>query len=187
MLQGVFHPGYMRIHRDARPGPRTATARRLPRRGRRDRAPAEQTLRRDDGDRRRGATRSAGLPMIDEPRQAPDEAMDLSRLSALWRGAIEDEYGEAAVCRHARDRPEDARRGGKPGRRRGAGRNAVERARAEPPCGGGLIDGAGFSVRCAQVVGQDDDHDRARRSADRRRRDRPDFQEGTGLYRPDVA
>ena len=36
-------------------------------------------------------------PMIDEPRQAPDAAMDLSRLPALWRGAIEDEYGEAAV------------------------------------------------------------------------------------------
>ena len=36
-------------------------------------------------------------PMIDEPRQAPDESMDLSRLAALWRGDLEDEYGEAAV------------------------------------------------------------------------------------------
>jgi hypothetical protein len=32
-----------------------------------------------------------------EPRQAPDEAMDLDRLEAVWRGAEADEYGEAAV------------------------------------------------------------------------------------------
>ena len=35
--------------------------------------------------------------MIAEPRQAPDKSMDLARLGALWRGEIEDEYGEAAV------------------------------------------------------------------------------------------
>ena len=35
--------------------------------------------------------------MIAEPRQAPDESMDLARLGALWRGEIDDEYGEAAV------------------------------------------------------------------------------------------
>jgi anthranilate phosphoribosyltransferase len=32
-----------------------------------------------------------------EPRQAPDEAMNLDRLEAVWRGAQADEYGEAAV------------------------------------------------------------------------------------------
>jgi len=36
-------------------------------------------------------------PMIDNPRQAPDDSMDLSRLAALWRGAVDDAYGEAAV------------------------------------------------------------------------------------------
>jgi hypothetical protein len=32
-----------------------------------------------------------------EPRQAPDETMDLDRLEAVWRGAEADEYGEASV------------------------------------------------------------------------------------------
>ena len=35
--------------------------------------------------------------MMDEPRQAPDGSMDLSRLAAFWRGDVGDEYGEAAV------------------------------------------------------------------------------------------
>jgi hypothetical protein len=36
-------------------------------------------------------------PMIEEPRQPPDDSMDLARLAALWRGDLEDAYGEAAV------------------------------------------------------------------------------------------
>ena len=43
-----------------RADPRTAAARRLPRRGRRDRAAAGQTLRRDDGDRGPARSTSAG-------------------------------------------------------------------------------------------------------------------------------
>ena len=40
MLQGVFHPGYMAIHRGAGVLLGPAPARGVPRRGRRDRAPA---------------------------------------------------------------------------------------------------------------------------------------------------
>ena len=36
-------------------------------------------------------------PMMDDPRQAPDESMDPRRLAALWRRDGEDAYGEAAV------------------------------------------------------------------------------------------
>ena len=35
--------------------------------------------------------------MIDEPRQGPDENMDLSRLGRVWRGECVDEYAEAAI------------------------------------------------------------------------------------------
>ncbi len=96
MLQGVFHPGYMRLHRDAGlilGQPRLAVFR-----GeggeieRRPGKPCDLML----------AIDGAGLderwaPTIDEPRQAPDESMDLARLAALWRGDVEDAYGEAAV------------------------------------------------------------------------------------------
>jgi hypothetical protein len=34
---------------------------------------------------------------MEEPRQLPDEAMDLSRLLGVWRGDILDAYAEAAV------------------------------------------------------------------------------------------
>ena len=34
---------------------------------------------------------------MDDPRQSPDESMDLARLGAVWRGEIDDAYGEAAI------------------------------------------------------------------------------------------
>ncbi len=96
MLQGVFHPGYMRIHRDAGlvlGQPRLAVFRGEG--GEIERRPGKpcDVMMVVDG---------KGLderwpPTIDEPRQAPDATMDLSRLAALWRGDLEDTYGEAAV------------------------------------------------------------------------------------------
>jgi len=96
MIQGVFHPGYMRIHRDAGlilGQPRLAVFRGEG--GEIERRPSKpcDVMMAIDGK----ALDERWPPMIDEPRQAPDESMDLSRLAALWRGAIEDEYGEAAV------------------------------------------------------------------------------------------
>jgi len=36
-------------------------------------------------------------PMMEEPRQLPDESMDLSGLLAVWRGEAQNAYAEAAV------------------------------------------------------------------------------------------
>jgi anthranilate phosphoribosyltransferase len=96
MLQGVFHPGYMRIHRGAGlilGQPRLAVFRGEG--GEIERRPSKpcEVMMAIDG----RSLDERWPPMIDEPRQAPDESMDLSRLPAVWRGDIEDGYGEAAV------------------------------------------------------------------------------------------
>ncbi|RBP04091.1 anthranilate phosphoribosyltransferase [Roseiarcus fermentans] len=96
MLQGVFHPGYMRIHRDAGlvlGQPRLAVFRGEG--GEIERRPAKpcEVMMAIDGE----ARDERWPPTIAEPRQTPDDAMDLSRLAALWRGEIADAYGEAAV------------------------------------------------------------------------------------------
>ncbi len=96
MLQGVFHPGYMAIHRGA--GVLLGQPRLAVFRGeggeieRRPGKPADvlMTIKGRLEDER-------WPPMIVEPRQVPDESMDLTRLGALWRGEVDDEYGEAAV------------------------------------------------------------------------------------------
>ncbi len=96
LLQGIFHPNYMATHRDAalllgeknmivfrgeggeierRPGKPCETL------GIRDGEPFEERW----------------PPMMEEPRQLPDEAMELSRLLAVWRGDVRDAYAEAAV------------------------------------------------------------------------------------------
>ena len=96
MLQGVFHPAYMRIHREA---------------GLILGQPRLSVLRGDGGEIERRPGKPCDLtlvvdgasiderwpPMIDEPRQTHDGTMDLSRLAAVWRGEVEDLYGEAAV------------------------------------------------------------------------------------------
>ncbi len=96
LLQGVFHPAYMALHRGA---------------GVLLGQPRLAVFRGDGGEIERrphkpcdvmGATEAQLIeerwpPLIAEPRQAPDEAMDLARLGAVWRGEIGDEYGEAAV------------------------------------------------------------------------------------------
>jgi anthranilate phosphoribosyltransferase len=94
-LQAVFHPGYVAIHRDA------AIALREKRtvvfRGdggeneRRPNKPCETLLIAD------GVCEEVRWPAVFEPRQAPDETMDLDRLEAVWRGSQADEYGEASV------------------------------------------------------------------------------------------
>ena len=96
MLQGVFHPGYMRIHRDAGlllGQPRLSVFRGEG--GEIERRPGKpcDVMMAIDGE----GLEERWTPMVVQPRQAPDSAMDLMRLAALWRGAVHDEYGEAAV------------------------------------------------------------------------------------------
>ena len=96
LLQGVFHPGYMRIHRDAGlvlRQPRLAVFRGEG--GEIERRPGKpcDVMMAIDGE----GLEERWTPMIAEPRQAPDPEMDLTRLEGLWRGAVEDVYGEAAV------------------------------------------------------------------------------------------
>jgi anthranilate phosphoribosyltransferase len=96
MLQGVFHPGYMAIHRGAGlllGQPRLAVFRGEG--GEIERRPSKPSEVMMAIDGRQEDERWP--PMIAEPRQAPDESMDLARLGALWRGEIDDAYGEAAV------------------------------------------------------------------------------------------
>ncbi len=94
-LQAVFHPGYVAIHRDAAIA--LGEKRTLVFRGdggeneRRPNKPCDTLLIVD------GVCEEARWPAMFEPRQAPDETMDLDRLEAVWRGAQTDEYGEAAV------------------------------------------------------------------------------------------
>jgi anthranilate phosphoribosyltransferase len=96
LLQGIFHPGYMRIHQMA------AAALEQPHmavfRGeggeieRRPNKPCEVLTVHN------GETAEERWPvLLADPRQAPDEDMNLDRLPALLRGEIGDEYGEASV------------------------------------------------------------------------------------------
>ncbi len=96
LLQGIFHPNYMKTHRDA--------ALLL---GERNMA----VFRGEGGEieRRPGKpTETLGLiggveveerwpPILEEPRQLPDESMDLAGLLAVWRGEAKNAYAEAAV------------------------------------------------------------------------------------------
>ena len=96
LLQGVFHPGYVAIHRGA--GVLLGQPRLAVFRGeggeieRRPNKPCDVMMA-IDGE----LLDERWPPTIDEPRQPPDESMDLARLAALWRGDSADEYGEAAV------------------------------------------------------------------------------------------
>ncbi|WP_294541325.1 glycosyl transferase family protein [uncultured Rhodoblastus sp.] len=96
LLQGIFHPNYMATHRDAALllGERNMAVFRGEG-GEIERRPGKpcETL----GTRNGEAFDERWPPLIEEPRQLPDEAMDLSRLLAVWRGEVRDVYGEAAV------------------------------------------------------------------------------------------
>ncbi len=96
MLQGVFHPGYMEIHQKAAlllGQPHMAVFR-----GeggeieRRPNKPCEVLTVHE------GLAEEERWPvLLDDPRQAPEEDMNLGRLTAVLRGEAGDEYGEAAV------------------------------------------------------------------------------------------
>jgi len=96
MMQGIFHRGFMDIHAGAAKileQPRMSVFR-----GeggeieRRPNKPCEVWSVFD------GETTVERWPaMLPEPFQPADEDMDIENLGALWRGDIEDAYGEAAV------------------------------------------------------------------------------------------
>jgi anthranilate phosphoribosyltransferase len=96
VLQGVFHPGYMELHRRA--GALLGERRLAVLRGeggeieRRPNKPCE-VLVEDHGT----FSEERWPPMIPQPRQPPDGDMDVSRLDALWRGDAADAYAEAAI------------------------------------------------------------------------------------------
>jgi anthranilate phosphoribosyltransferase len=96
MLQSVFHPGYMDIHQKASEilgQPHMAVFRGEG--GEIERRPNKPV---DVKTVNNGVLAEERWPaIIPEPRQTPEENMDLSRLAALWNGEITDEYAEAAI------------------------------------------------------------------------------------------
>ena len=96
MLQGIFHPSYMAIHQKA--ALLLGQSHLAVFRGeggeieRRPHKPCEvRTV-------HEGAVAEERWPVLMlDPRQAPEDAMDLGRLTAVLRGETKDEYGEAAV------------------------------------------------------------------------------------------
>jgi anthranilate phosphoribosyltransferase len=93
-LQAVFHPSYVAVHRDAAlllGDERTIVFRGDG--GENERRPnkALETVLVSDG-----AVEEQRWPPIGDPRQPPDETMEIDRLIDVWRGAA-DEYGEATV------------------------------------------------------------------------------------------
>lgn len=96
VLQGIFHPGYADIHQGAASllgiG-RTAVFKGEG--GEAERNPDGACVVRSVIDGHMKA--EEWPPMFDGPRHLRDEAMDVRRLAAVWRGECADEYGEAAV------------------------------------------------------------------------------------------
>ncbi|MCI4680688.1 glycosyl transferase family protein [Rhodoblastus acidophilus] len=94
--QGIFHPNYMTTHRDAALllGEDNMVVFRGEG-GEIERRPGKpcETLGVRDG----VAFEERWPPIMEEPRQLPDEAMDVSRLLSVWRGDAHDAYAEAAV------------------------------------------------------------------------------------------
>jgi anthranilate phosphoribosyltransferase len=96
-LQGVFHPAYMSLHRDA---------------GRLLGQPGLTVFRGEGGESERRPNKpceTQGLAggenvdlrwpaRLEDPRLELDPTMDLARLAAVWRGDIEDIYADAAVA-----------------------------------------------------------------------------------------
>ncbi len=96
LLQGIFHPNYMKTHRDAAEllGERHMVVFRGEG-GEIERRPGKpcETLGIIDG----VAVEERWPPIMDDPRQTPDEEMDLAGLLAVWRGEAKNAYAEAAV------------------------------------------------------------------------------------------
>lgn len=96
MLQGVFHPAYMHLHRNAGRllGQRTLAVLRGEG-GEIERRPSKPC---DVFSLNDGAYSETRWPArLDDPRQEADEGMDLARLGAVWRGEIVDAYADAAI------------------------------------------------------------------------------------------
>jgi len=95
-VQGVFHPGYLAIHRGA--ALLLGQQRMVVFRGeggeveRRPNKPCELITLQEGV-----VGEEVWPPSLADPRLSPDEDMDLDRLGALWRGEISDAYAEAAV------------------------------------------------------------------------------------------
>ena len=96
LLQGIFHPNYMTTHRDAALllGEKNMVVFRGEG-GEIERRPGKpcETLGVVDG----VAFEERWPPLMEEPRQLPDESMEVSRLLAVWRGEADDAYAEAAI------------------------------------------------------------------------------------------
>jgi anthranilate phosphoribosyltransferase len=96
LLQGIFHPNYMATHRDAAlllGEPNMVVFRGEG--GEIERRPGKpcETLGVADG----VAVEERWPPLMEEPRQLPDESMEVTRLLAVWRGEAEEPYAEAAI------------------------------------------------------------------------------------------
>jgi anthranilate phosphoribosyltransferase len=95
-LQGIFHPNYMTTHRDAALllGENNMAVFRGEG-GEIERRPGKpcETLGILDG----VAFEERWPPLMEEPRQLPDESMELSRLVSVWRNETQDAYAEAAI------------------------------------------------------------------------------------------
>ncbi len=94
--QGIFHPNYMTTHRNAALllGENNMIVFRGEG-GEIERRPGKpcETLGVRDG----VAFEERWPPMMEEPRQLPDETMEVSRLLSVWRGEAHDAYAEAAI------------------------------------------------------------------------------------------
>jgi anthranilate phosphoribosyltransferase len=100
LLQGIFHPNYMTTHRDAALllGEKNMVVFRGEG-GEIERRPGKpcETLGVAEG----VAVEERWPPLMEEPRQLPDESMEVARLLAVWRGDAPNDpllaYAEAAV------------------------------------------------------------------------------------------
>jgi len=96
LLQAVFHPNYMKTHLGAAKilGEKNMAVFRGEG-GEIERRPAKpcETLGLREGE----PFEERWPPLMEEPRQIPDEDMDLKKLVAVWRGDNDDAYAQAAV------------------------------------------------------------------------------------------
>jgi len=96
VLQGVFHPGFNHVHQQAAAlleQPHLAVFRGEG--GEVERRPQKPL---DVLSVHEGRLETESWPaLMDDPRQAHDDTMDLSRLVRVWRGEEVDDYGLAAV------------------------------------------------------------------------------------------
>lgn len=95
LLQGIFHPGYRAIHRDAALALGQAHMAVIKGEGGEiERNPDVET---EVYTVHNGSDSIETWPAWFSARHVKDDTMDLTRLGALWRGDLDDEYGTAAV------------------------------------------------------------------------------------------